>query len=250
MTSVNRLEEKPSEELSFFLGAWLGDGWRDGSDGGKRLLLKVRSRQFAEEFARSATAILRTSSPYVARKVEEETGTWYQVKVTSVLLFKFVNRPLSEIVPCVEPRPCGFLRGFFTAEGNQSVSIGSSRGRRALQLTLCVSNTEIEYMRCAMSLVKQLGYHPSKITRGGRPGLERKIGSWSLITETTEWQFRLARLREIESFLAYVGFADPVKQSKTRTALNLVKELGAASAAMEWTRLYDKIGRKWARRTT
>ena len=37
---------QPSEELSFFLGAWIGDGWSDENDGGKRMLLKVRSYDF------------------------------------------------------------------------------------------------------------------------------------------------------------------------------------------------------------
>lgn len=54
---------RASDELSFFLGAWLGDGWGDDNDGGKRLFLKVRSRRFAEEFATSASKILGKPEP-------------------------------------------------------------------------------------------------------------------------------------------------------------------------------------------
>jgi hypothetical protein len=63
MTSVTAFNAEPSEELSFFLGAWLGDGLGDDADGGKRLLLKVRSLDFANEFANSATLVLKKRTP-------------------------------------------------------------------------------------------------------------------------------------------------------------------------------------------
>src|SRR2546428_10461288 len=34
---------QPSRELSFFLGAWICDGWSDDNDGGERARLNVRS---------------------------------------------------------------------------------------------------------------------------------------------------------------------------------------------------------------
>ena len=55
---------QPSEELSFFLGAWIGEGWSDENDGGKRMLLKVRSYSFAKEFAISAARILGKTDSY------------------------------------------------------------------------------------------------------------------------------------------------------------------------------------------
>ncbi len=248
MTSVNKFDAEPSEELSFFLGAWLGDGWGDSADGGKRLFLKVRARQFAEEFANSATSILHKSIPYVARRIEDENGTWYQVKVTSLLLFELANRPFGDLTSCIGAHPIGFLRGFFTAEGNPSVSIGRGRGRPALQVTLCVSNTEKKYIRYAMKLVRQLGYRPTNITKGSTPGLQMSIGIHSFITTKTEWQFRIARVGEVESFLMKIGFADTMKQEKAQTAVHLIKEFGSHLAAVEWSSMYSKIGRKWARR--
>lgn len=249
MTSTIMFEASPSEELSFFLGAWLGDGWSDESDGGKRLLLKVRTREFAEEFATSATTILKKKEPYLARRILEENGTWYQVKVTSVLLYELVNRPFAELIRFIDSHPRGFLRGFFTAEGNPSVSISGDSGGQALDVTVCVSNTEISYLECAMKMMKRLGYHPTKITRGGKPGVERTIGTHNFVTATTEWQFRIARIAEVESFLAQIGFADVSKQEKAATAVRLIKRLGARSASSEWPKLYSKVGRKWVRKT-
>lgn len=143
MTSVNKFEAQPSEEFSFFLGAWLGDGWADQSDGGKRLRLKVRSRDFAEEFARSASVILHKANPYVASQIQDENGIWYQVKVTSLLLYELANRSFAELVRYIEPYPAGFLRGFFTAEGNPSVAVSHDSGHAHLEVTICVSNTDL-----------------------------------------------------------------------------------------------------------
>jgi hypothetical protein len=42
-SSLRMFDPRPSDELSFFLGAWLGDGWANENDGGKRLLLMVSS---------------------------------------------------------------------------------------------------------------------------------------------------------------------------------------------------------------
>src|SRR2546425_5553429 len=70
---------QPSEELSFLLGAWIGDGWSDENDGGKRMLLKVRSDDFAKEFATFATSaakILHKTDSYWVRRIVDETGMW------------------------------------------------------------------------------------------------------------------------------------------------------------------------------
>jgi intein-encoded DNA endonuclease-like protein len=191
---------------------------------------------------------MEKTKPYLARRTEEKYGVWYQVKVTSLLLYELANRPFEDLVPYIEPYPTGFLRGFFTAEGNPSISINRSHGRPVLQVTLCVSNTEIGYVHFAIKSVERLGYRPTNITRGDRPGLERTIGVRSFITTKTEWQFRIARISEVESFLMKVGFADKLKQEKAWTALNLIKEFGAHAAAGEWAKMYVKVGRKWVRK--
>ncbi|MDA4115476.1 MAG: hypothetical protein OK442_02840 [Thaumarchaeota archaeon] len=250
MTSVNEFNAEPSEELSFFLGAWLGDGWGDDADGGKRLLLKVRSLDFANEFADSATAILNKRESYFARSIVDENGQWYQVKVTSILLYELANRPFGQLSGYIKPHPTGFLRAFFTAEGNPAVSVNRSRDSPTLELTVCVSNTELEYVQYAMGLLIGLGYHPTRMTRGGRPGVERTIGKYSFTTTKTEWQFRIARMAEIDTFLNRIGFADSAKQEKTETAQSLIREYGRHRASVAWTKMYEKTGRKWQKKST
>jgi intein-encoded DNA endonuclease-like protein len=250
MTGVNEFKAEPSEELSFFLGAWLGDGWGDDSGGGKRLLLKVRSLDFANEFANTATLVLNKTEPYLARSIVDEKGQWYQVKVTSVLLFELANRPFAQLSGYIKPHPTGFLRAFLTAEGNPAVSINASHEPPTLGLTVCVSNTELGYVQYALDLMKGLGYHPTKITIGDRPGVQRTIGGYSFTTTKTEWQFRIARIAEVENFLARIGFADSARQEKAETALSLIREYGSHRASVAWTEMYEKIGRKWQKKST
>lgn len=161
-TSMNTFRPEPSEELSFFLGAWLGDGWADEADGGKRLLLKVRSREFAEEFARCATRILNKAKTYKIREISEETRRWYLVRVTSMLLYDFVKQPVPKLKPFILPCSASFLRGFFTAEGCPCVSIENTN-RPFLDAGLVVANSDYRLLEFARDLLSNLRFHPGRI---------------------------------------------------------------------------------------
>jgi intein-encoded DNA endonuclease-like protein len=244
---MNEFKAEPTEELSFFLGAWLGDGWADDSDGGKRLLLKVRSRDFAEEFARSATKLLHKTKPYVAREVRDSNGVWYVVKATSLLLYEFAVQPFATLQPFLRPHPIGFLRSFFTAEGNPSVAVGKKMVMPSLSVTICVSNTTTEYIEFARNLLIDMGYHPTRITVGYKAGASHSIRGVSYATKETEWQFRIARLEEVRRYLAEIGFADSAKQDKALSAFQYIHRYGSRKAAELWTASFKKQGRKWTR---
>jgi len=66
------------------------------------MLLKVRSYDFAKEFATSAAKILHKTDSYWVRRIVDETGMWYFVKVTSFMLYHFVNRPLDALRAYIE----------------------------------------------------------------------------------------------------------------------------------------------------
>jgi intein-encoded DNA endonuclease-like protein len=172
------------------------------------------------------------------------------VKVTSVLLYELANRPFGQLSSLIKPHPIGFLRAFFTAEGNPAVSINASHDRPTLGLTVFVSNTELGYLQFAMGLMKGLGYHPTKMTIGDRPSVQKTIGRYSFTTTKTEWQFRIVRIAEVENFLARIGFADSAKQEKAGTALSLIKECGSHRASTAWTTMYRKTRRNWQKKST
>lgn len=243
-TSMNEFEPNPSEELSFFLGAWLGDGWADKSDGGKRLLLKVRSREFAEEFARSATKILSKTEPYKVREITDETGKWYLVKATSLKLYEFVTQPFEKLTSCIEAHPIGFLRSFFTAEGNPTISVVQQKVAWKLTVDVCVSCTDSEYLKLVRRLLEGLGYHPTNITTAG------KIGTWTnlSIRKKTEWQFRVLRPEEVREFAVRIGFADAQKQTKLEDAFDVLDNSKEVDVIPKWRERYQKERGVWVKK--
>ena len=155
-TGKNLFVARPSEELSFFLGAWLGDGWADENDGGKRMRLKVRSQSFALEFARVASVLLSKSDPYRVWTTSDEGGWWYNVKVTSFTLYKFANQSLDQLKDLILPFPRGFLRGFFTAEGCPSVNV-LKWPEPHLNVGVVVSNSDISLMEYCEKSTGRIG---------------------------------------------------------------------------------------------
>ena len=233
---------QPSEELSFFIGAWIGDGWSDENDGGKRMLLKVRSYDFANEFATSAAKILQKTDSYWVRRIVDETGMWYLVKVTSFMLYDFVNQPLATLRKYIQPFPGGFLRGFFTAEGNPTVSVAKRNGP-LLDVGLDLSNSEYGLLDFCRLLLAALGYHPSRIR------LVQPAGTLTNLARATKpgWLLTLLRFDDTQLFAASIGFADTKKQEKLSDAIFLIRKHGSKGAAREWVNRYEKQRGDWVR---
>ncbi len=235
--------EQPSEDLSFFLGAWIGDGWGDENDGGKRMLLKVRSYDFAKEFATSAAKILQKTDSYWVRRIVDETGMWYFVKVTSFMLYDFLNQPLGTLRKYVEPFPRGFLRGFFTAEGNPSVSVAKRNGP-LLSIGLDLSNSDYGLLDFCRMLLAALGYHPGRIRLVKPTGTLTNLGR----AKKPGWLLTLLRFDDAQFFAANIGFADSKKQEKLADAISLIQKYGSKGAAREWVNRYEKQRGDWVRK--
>jgi len=244
-TNLRVFEPRPSEELSFFLGAWLGDGWADTNDGGKRLLLKVRSYDFAKEFAASAARVLGKTDSYWVRRVTDKHGRWYLVKVTSLMLYGFVDQPLTILSGCIEQCPKGFLRGFFTAEGSTSISVERTP-IPYLGVGVVVANTDRELLEFVRSLLAKQGLAPGAIRLSITAGKRTNLG----VAQKSGWMVTLSRISCVKRFALEIGFADSVKQDKLIHALSLVEKYGTRGAVKEWLEAYDKIGKRWMEKET
>ena len=241
-SNIRLFEPRPSEELSFFLGAWLGDGWADTNDGGKRLLLKVRSYDFAKEFAYCATKILGKTNPYRVRTVNKN-GIWYLVKVTSLMLYLFVTQPLDFLRKYVETCPRGFLKGLFTAEGNPTVSI-AQRGHPHLTVDVTVSNSDHDLMELTRDMLIAQNLRPGKIRLHIREGTVTNLA----IARKTVWLIHLGWFGDVVLFHHTIGFADSVKQTKLNDAISLITEKGRIKAASEWKFFYNKVNGDWVKK--
>jgi len=99
-----------SPELSYFVGAWLGDG-SSSLDHKRKISLVVKDKDFATEFARCASVITGKDYPISTHKYG------FQVQVYSKFLFdKLKNWESLEHKLAKYPKM--FLRGLADAEGS------------------------------------------------------------------------------------------------------------------------------------
>jgi intein-encoded DNA endonuclease-like protein len=242
LTGVRQFDPAPSEELSFFIGAWLGDGWGDENDGGKRLLLKVRSYDFAKEFADCAAKILGKTDSYWVRRVIDSRGKWYLVKVTSIILYGFLNQGTDELVRTAGMCPKGFLRGFYTAEGCPSVSVERSP-TTYLGIGVVVSNADYQLLLFVSSLLLSMGLSPGRTRLNRGQGKKTNLG----VVRAPQWLLTLSSLRDLDRFVSEIGFADSEKQTKLIDALDFYHRFGRRKAVDVWLDNYVKLGKKWVK---
>lgn len=243
LTNIHVFEPHPSEALSFFLGSWLGDGWGDKSDQGRRMRLKVRSESFANEFAQAATLVLAKPKSYRVWRTKDRRGYWYNVKVTSLLLYEFVTQELRALKSAINLFPLGFIRGFATAEGCPSISISARSGPR-LNVGVAISNSDLGLLSFCKALLTHAGINSGRLRRNFTKGHRTNLG----VATKDGWLLNISRIDDVERFARIIGFADVEKQYKLDTGLRLLRESGPIAGARLWIESFRKSERKWVRR--
>jgi intein-encoded DNA endonuclease-like protein len=138
---------KPSEELAYVIGIKLGDGYT--SYNRVRIGLKVKDREFAEEFGRCLSKVLGRR-PIKPRYRSDVVGE-YVVEVHSQTLYELLKKPvdldrLKKYIEHCEKCMAAFLRGFADSEGSVD-----KRGY------VRISNTDYELLAYVKELLKRLG---------------------------------------------------------------------------------------------
>jgi intein-encoded DNA endonuclease-like protein len=191
---VRAFDSTPSPELGYVIGVGLGDGSTSLSKNyNYKIKLRVIDKEFAEEFSRCLGVILGRSPPRV--KWHEKTHSW-QTEVSSMLLWKFLRQPLSELARVVgHDKACtvAFLRGFFDSEAGIS-------GR-----TLRVSNGDKDLLSLVCDLleatrIETTGIHITK-TAGGVVLIKGKYYRQNL-----DQMYVYVRRRSLGAFRERVGF--------------------------------------------
>lgn len=111
---------RPSPDLSYVIGAKAGDASLNVKIASYqyRIRLKAVDPEFVETFSRAVAATLECATHRLWRP---KTTREFYVEYGSYLLYRFLQRPLSELAPFVEhDAACvaAFLRGFFDSEGS------------------------------------------------------------------------------------------------------------------------------------
>lgn len=156
---VRRFEIKEMPELAYVIGVKFGDATQSKNWHHNYMIkLLVTDREFADEFARSISVILRSRTPRVWWY--EKRKAWY-TEVNSIMLYKFLKMPLEDIRQHVEHcRKCvaAFLRGFFDSEGSSSGEMISA------------TNTNLALLRYVIFLLRfQFGIKTNSPREKGPP---------------------------------------------------------------------------------
>jgi intein-encoded DNA endonuclease-like protein len=159
--SVRLFDPIPSPELAYVVGVRLGDASMSVNRNHNYMIkLRVIDREFAQEFSRCLSVILRRDPPRV--KWREDTHSWH-TELSSVLLQNFLRRPLGELKQTIEHDDecvAAFIRGFFDSEG------------WVYKSQLGVVNTNKELLLYVSQLLKSrfdISVGPPRVTsKGGR----------------------------------------------------------------------------------
>lgn len=201
-------EPTPTPELAYVVGVSLGDGSTSNSKNySHRIKLRVIDREFAEEFARCLGVLLSRNPPNV--KWREKTHSWY-TEVSSLLLQKFLRKPLQELKGFIEASSecvSAFLRGFFDSEG------------WVYRTELGVANTNVPVLEYVSKLLEsKFGikvYGPRLKSRGGRT----VVIKGRLYHANKDCYALLIDRKSLTSYQRLVGFTIRRKQERLASAI-------------------------------
>ncbi len=157
--SVRVLNTNPNAELGYVIGVMMGDATMSVSHFNYMIKLRVSDKEFAQEFARCLSVILRRTAPRV--RWHEKTRLW-QTELSSLFLWQFLHQRLSKLAETIQHCDVckgAFLRGFFDSEG-------SIRKR-----DLDISNGNLQSIQYVRTLLISLGIQstpPRLSQKGGR----------------------------------------------------------------------------------
>jgi intein-encoded DNA endonuclease-like protein len=232
------LQFKPSWDLSFTAGAFLGDGsFVEDSDYHHHVKLAVRDYDFAKAFNDSVATILGRR-PNVVLVTSNKGKTFYESKYSCRPLGLFLERPLKQLLPDVSNYPAGFLRGLFSADGSAGVWVWNKR----LEIRVELGNSDLELLTAVGSILHTSFQINSNIYLARRRGASWKNGYKTVILRKDAYQLWIQRLQDVRRFAKVIGFQIQRKQDRLERALRLVDRLGGVKAASRWRSL--RLGRQ------
>lgn len=234
-------EPTPSPELSYLIGAVLGDGYTTEDQGRGIVGFTNKDVDLLKHFLSCVSQVLGVPS---AGRIT--SGTPYGTRkatVGSTLLTLFLRNPLHQLAPFIERHPGPFISGFFDAEGSCATTI--SRGR--LVVGLNASNTDLRMLQYIRTLLRNRFQIQGSITVGRRP-CRTSIHGKEVQFKNTVFRLGIRRHADVETFAARIGFASERKGKILRYALALLHEYGGKDAATHWLDEYVKTGYRWIKK--
>lgn len=231
-------EAVPSPELSYVIGAVLGDGYTTEDQGNGIVGFTNKDRKLLSHYLSCMARILGVAS---AGRITKCGHGVLKATIGCRLLALFLDRPLDELAPFIERYPASFVRGFFDAEGTAAVSVGQGR----LHVGLSASNTDLKLLNYISWLLLDRFRLSSSIVVGRKPSLISYIRGEDVHFKKIVFRLQVHRFRDIEVFASKISFASERKKKALDEALALICAYGHKEATSYWLRNHVKIGRKW-----
>jgi len=205
----------PSPELSYLVGARLGDGtvyknrrWRKYA-----ITLRAKDRDFVEYFRDCLTKVSRRKVSFF---YNENMRMWI-ASVSSKPLYLFLRSKNVYDYAVVEPFPSGFIRGLADAEGSVCIS------KRYKYVRVEISNTDKALLEYTKSLLlKYFGISSQICGKGKTRG--NKVA----------YKLLISKQLDVAKFARMIGFAIRRKMEKLSQVLN------NANRMLERLKLYDQ----------
>ncbi len=189
----------PSPELAYVLGVIYSDGWLEDHPRSRgRIVLTAKDKDFVECFNRNICRVLNKKSVY---SIHNHRGYW-QVEAYSILLYRFLRRPIEEQKKIIEQYPECFIRALFDGDGTIFVT---KHGVYGLSIS-SVNKEKIEYIK---ELLRRKFNIDSKIY-----GCKQK-------NKKKQWKLRIYK-KDYPLFYIRIGFAIRRKQNRLSEAVGII----------------------------
>jgi intein-encoded DNA endonuclease-like protein len=142
---AHSFDSKGSPELAYIIGVESGDGSLNFKRYNYRVRLNAIDKDFVLEFDRCLSKVL--NAPRHKTWKGSGANEFFQLEVSSYLLYRFLRRPLAILTPWIETDSdcvAGFLRGFFDSEGSVSETG-----------VVTASNTNLDLLRYVCELLRK-----------------------------------------------------------------------------------------------
>ncbi|BFI73068.1 DNA endonuclease [Nanoarchaeota archaeon] len=236
---LNLGDIKPSPELSYIIGAFLGDGdlyFRE-KNYEYRVRIRVIDKEFAEEFAKCAKKLGFDVDLFFER--DRTRSDRWAARIKSKQLYMFLNRDWRELLQFSMPYIKYFLRGFYDAEGYPVVRTSKKLG---IAIELCNSNKEL--LDNIADILNKFGIK-TRYRIGAKKGEAIKARNKIYIANFTVYYLIIYRLEDIQKFYNEIGFTIKRKMRKLEFVLDLLSKYDPYIALEKFKEKYIKIGREY-----
>ena len=231
----------PSEEISYIIGVYMGDGSIYRGGGNAFLRLQAKDKEFVKWFAINCERVLyrRASLRLTARGL-------YEARIASKSLCDFLEHGLQRLDPLIEKHPSSFIRGLADSDGSALVTTTRMRAHpRFFVQVVVATSTSMRLLSYTRTILREcLGLKATLVYKGKpRP----KVYKNKLFrSKKRVFDLRISRFGDVKRFSRVVGFELARKQEKLDAAIAVHERFGSGQDAVEeWASRWEHGKTEW-----